>query len=512
MEQSQVITETDVRSRLLETARAMVLRGEQKFSIAGLCAEAGLDRAAFRAHFSGKTQLMAALMAQAQILASPAPEPAPAPAPVAAVAAPAEAPKTQDQTPKAASEPSVPTPDAWLERRLRVFERALTALEAKAEASSREQARVIAELEERLAKMGPAEERHLEQRPVTPAAPVAVKPAPVAVVAPVEEILEAPGQNPATAEAAAEDVAEAAPVETVEKNANLLEIAPAPAVSLSKEEMAEVLQAARGKARAAAAAPEPAAKTASPSRARWLAIGGLALLVLFLCIGLSLGKAALATRASAATESDAVAHSKAPQGLLARTIAEADAGDAKAQVRLAMMYLKGDGVAADAAAALRWSRAAAEAGQPVGEYLLGSLYREGSAVPADAVKAFGLFEAAANKGNLKAMHNLAIAYAEGLGTDKNEAKAAEWFKRAAERGYVDSAFDLAVLYERGLGVTQDLKEALTWYGIAARMGDVPAEERVTVLRGQISSQAASLAADAARNFSPVPPLSDANRL
>ena len=51
-----------IRGLLLETARAMVLRGDNKFSIASLCAEAGVDRAHFRVHFTGKTALMAALM------------------------------------------------------------------------------------------------------------------------------------------------------------------------------------------------------------------------------------------------------------------------------------------------------------------------------------------------------------------------------------------------------------------------------------------------------------------
>ena len=44
----------------------------------------------------------------------------------------------------------MPTPDAWLERRLRVFERALNALEARADTTAREQARAIAQLQERL--------------------------------------------------------------------------------------------------------------------------------------------------------------------------------------------------------------------------------------------------------------------------------------------------------------------------------------------------------------------------
>ena len=57
----------------------MVLRGDNKFSIAALCAEAGVERAAFRAHFSGKTALMAALMQ--------ATDPQPVPTPAAPAAA-----------------------------------------------------------------------------------------------------------------------------------------------------------------------------------------------------------------------------------------------------------------------------------------------------------------------------------------------------------------------------------------------------------------------------------------
>src|SRR4051812_5366626 len=247
MEQGEAIKETDARSRLLETARAMVLRGEPKFSIATLCAEAGVSRADFRAQFSGKTQLMATLMAEAQApTSSPVSVCAAAPAPAPEPVKPAEA------TPKAAPEPSVSTPDAWLERRLRVFERALTALEAKAEAAGREQARVIAELEEKLAQLEPgAKERRLEQRPVTmqaPAPAAAAAPAPLtaASVTALEDLLE-------TDEGAGESdqpvQPQAASAQAEDKPSALLEITPAPVVSLSREAMAEVVQLARGKVR-----------------------------------------------------------------------------------------------------------------------------------------------------------------------------------------------------------------------------------------------------------------------
>jgi localization factor PodJL len=468
------------RGLLLETARELVLRGDGKFSIAALCAAAGVERADFRAHFTGKTALMAALMHE---------RPATAPAQSAPVEA-APAPVSKAGVPP---EPSVSAPDAWLERRLRVFERALNALEAKAETTARSHARAIAQLEERLAALGSA-------APATvPEAPEAQQAAPEAHQA------EAP-----------REALPAAPEPEAPKNPapELPALAPLPVQSFSREEMADVLQNAREAARAAAAAAAAEPEAVSPDRslrARWLAIGALSLVVLFLCIGLSLGKGALGGTA-AAREADGVAHRHVAGTGIARTIALADAGDARAQAKLALAYLRGEGVASDPITALRWSSVAAKSGQPVAEYLLGALYQQGEHVKADPARAFAWFSAAAGKGNLKAMHNLGIAYAQGLGTMKDDAKATLWFTRAAERGYVDSAFDLAVLYERGEGVPQDLRQALKWYEIAGLAGDTPSKERAEFLRGQMGPVEARLAANAAMAFAPLPALGEANSL
>jgi TPR repeat protein len=333
-------------------------------------------------------------------------------------------------------------------------------------------------------------------------------------VTPIEDMIVSPAPENSVPDAPAEAMDEAGQPEPEKRNPALLDITPARPVSLSREEMAEVVNQARDRAKAAAA--ELEAVPPDRSRIRWFAVAGLSLLVLFLFIGLSLGKNSLTSGASAATadtvQEDGVAHRQDAVGAIARMTALADAGDEDAQTRLALTYLKGDGVAADPAAALRWARAAADSGQPVAEYLMGIFYRDGKVVKADDQAAFTWFSSAAAKGNLKAMHNLAIAYAQGQGTPADEKQAAEWFRRAAERGYVDSAFDLALLYERGLGVPQDMKQALTWYGIAAQAGDVPAAERVVALQNQISRQAATLAAFAAKNFTPLTPLGGANRL
>jgi TPR repeat protein len=498
MGQSETRADEDTRTRLLEAARAMVLRGDSKFSVASLCAETGVDRVAFRAHFAGKTALMAALMQVPSVTES---------VPVA-VAAPE--PASPEPVSKAVPESSVPAPDAWLERRLRVFERALNTLEAKAENAARDHARAIAQLEERLSGVP-----HSVAAPALVPAPVKedATPAPLPGEAPqVPQQVDAPrAPQVHSVELAGEMQAEVAPAEEMGKQAaqELLALPPLPATTLSKEEMTDMLQTVRDKVRAAA---EPQALPPDNSkRTRWLAIGALSLVALFLCIGLSLGKNLLGSSASA-QESDGVTYRHAASSTLARTIALADAGNTRAQARLALAYLRGQGSARDANAALLWGFSAAKAGDPVAQYLLGALYQQGDHVKTDPGRAFVWFSRAAEKGNLKAMHNLAIAYAQGQGTAKDEAKAAEWFTRAAERGYVDSAFDLAVLYERGTGVKQDLRQALKWYDIAAMAGDAPSKERVDFLGRQMGAADIKLATNAAAAFSPLPALGEANSL
>ena len=510
MQHSEHNTDQGTRSRLVETARTLVLRGDGKFSISHLCREAGVDRDAFRNHFAGKAALMAVVM-QSQSAAA-----APQISEVSAAREMLEAPDApepvSEPTPKAEQtvEPSVSTPDAWLERRLRVFERALNALEAKAEASAREQARVIAQLEERLNGV-PAQVPGLELVPAVMALPMPVPQKPKTEAAPQ------PAPNAAKVHRVEMvKLDEVPPADEMHKKAGpgWEELPPAPVAVTSKEEMAGMLQSVREKVRAAAVEPPPPLPS-NGARTRWIAIGALSLVALFLFIGFSLGKNALGGSASAGEnikQSDGVSYRHVASGMLATTTALADAGNTRAQARLALAYLRGQGSAGDANAALLWSLSAARSGNAVAQYILGALYEQGDHVKADPALAFAWFSRAAQKGNLKAMHNLAIAYAQGLGSATDEAKAAAWFTRAAERGYVDSAFDLAVLYERGTGVTQDLKQALKWYDIAAQAGDAPSKARAIFLRGQMKAADIKLAENAAMAFSPLPALGEANSL
>jgi TPR repeat protein/AcrR family transcriptional regulator len=193
----------------------------------------------------------------------------------------------------------------------------------------------------------------------------------------------------------------------------------------------------------------------------------------------------------------------------------AEAGNTGAELLIGLEYLNGSGVARNDTGAYQWLARAAAKGQPLAQYNLGMLCENGRGVRADAVQAFQWYGSAALRGNRRAMHSLAIAYADGLGTTKNLPEAAHWFERAATLGAVNSQFNLAVLYERGLGVKQSLVDAYKWYAIAAAQGDRESQARIAALTSSLPSvdldgarnEAVAFkpeTVDAAANFAPRP--------
>jgi localization factor PodJL len=189
---------------------------------------------------------------------------------------------------------------------------------------------------------------------------------------------------------------------------------------------------------------------------------------------------------------------------LDKLTAMANAGNARAELVVALKYLDGDGVPANDAEGAKWLEKAAAQGEPLAQYRLGTLYERGKGVTADAAKATKWYAAAAQSGNRKAMHNLAVAYAQGSGVAKNFTEAARWFSRASALGLSDSQFNLAVLYERGLGVPQSLVDAYKWYAIAASQGDTESKTRIDALATQISADDRAAAQRAAEQFKPQP--------
>lgn len=187
-----------------------------------------------------------------------------------------------------------------------------------------------------------------------------------------------------------------------------------------------------------------------------------------------------------------------------------EADDTKTLLTNGLAYLDSGAEKGDDTRAADLIAKAAMRGEPVAQYWLGTLYEHGRGVAADPGEAIRWYEASALQGNLKAMYKLGVFYAEGWGSQRNYGEAARWFSRAAEMGYINAQFNLAVLYERGLGVPQSLLDAYKWYAIAAAQGDRDSASRVDALSSQISAEDLATARQSVSAFKPEPRQADAN--
>src|SRR5690242_18696919 len=99
-----------------------------------------------------------------------------------------------------------------------------------------------------------------------------------------------------------------------------------------------------------------------------------------------------------------LANAQAPD--FGKTLSAAQNGDVHAQSVLGYMYLAGEGVTKDGAAALKWLRKAAEQGDLDSQCNLGAIFASGQGVPRDYVEAGHWFRKAAERGHAGAQCNL----------------------------------------------------------------------------------------------------------
>jgi uncharacterized protein len=148
----------------------------------------------------------------------------------------------------------------------------------------------------------------------------------------------------------------------------------------------------------------------------------------------------------------------------------AEAGDAKAQNKLGVMYDNGLGVPQDYLEALKWFRMAAEQGHADAQHSLGLLDEDGPGAGAYA-KAVKWYRLAAEQGHADAQYRLGIMYEEGRGVMfSSRNKARKWYRLAAEQGDNVAQYELGNMYRGGEGVPQDNVMSHVWYNIAAANG------------------------------------------
>ncbi len=121
----------------------------------------------------------------------------------------------------------------------------------------------------------------------------------------------------------------------------------------------------------------------------------------------------------------------------------ADAGDARAQSNIGVMYDNGDVVAEDDAEAVRWFRLSAEGGFPTGQFNLAVMYKGGTGAEQNLTTALRWYQAAARQGHPQAQMALMQAYYFGNGATQDYALAYMWLTIAAEAGFAEAADGLA---------------------------------------------------------------------
>jgi TPR repeat protein len=174
----------------------------------------------------------------------------------------------------------------------------------------------------------------------------------------------------------------------------------------------------------------------------------------------------------------------------------ATAGNVKAQVALAQLYLRGEGVTKDLAEAARWYReAASKHNDANAQYALGVLLDRGIGVEKDPIEALLWFQRAAQQGHPAALTNTGVAYSKGEVVPRDYAKAATYFQRAAEAGVAQAQFNLGLLYENGLGVQKDPVQAYRWFSAAAKGGDPGAPQALERLMPTMSADDLARAKD-----------------
>jgi tetratricopeptide (TPR) repeat protein len=124
------------------------------------------------------------------------------------------------------------------------------------------------------------------------------------------------------------------------------------------------------------------------------------------------------------------------------------------------------GTAAQTPAPSRFDRlvANAEKGDAAAQVELGILYYEGLADSRrpDYAKALEWFQRAADQGDAKAQDRIGLMYYSGKGVPQDFAQAAHWYQLAAQGGNYHARLQLSDMYQRGLGVPRDLSESRKW--------------------------------------------------
>ena len=121
-------------------------------------------------------------------------------------------------------------------------------------------------------------------------------------------------------------------------------------------------------------------------------------------------------------------------------MAAAKAGNPLAQLRLAIMYERADGVPHDKKSAFMWYSQAAAQGEPASQTELGGYYEAADLVPENWDLAAKLYQASAVQGWANGQFVFARAYQFGIGVPQSRQLAIAWYQKAAAQGTKAGAY------------------------------------------------------------------------
>ena len=154
--------------------------------------------------------------------------------------------------------------------------------------------------------------------------------------------------------------------------------------------------------------------------------------------------------------------------------AQAEKGDAEAQLQLGMRYAEGDGVVQNDKEAVKWFALAAQQGLAEAQYQYGHALLQGRGVVQDYKAAFS------------------------------------WIEKPAQRGYAKAQYSLGELYRFGTGTAVDKARAYLWFNLAAAQGVEAAAKERDSLVWQLKPEQIAAMQEEARRMSPVPPAASAS--
>jgi hypothetical protein len=131
-------------------------------------------------------------------------------------------------------------------------------------------------------------------------------------------------------------------------------------------------------------------------------------------------------------------------------------------------------------AAIFYNQAAAQ-GHDKAQYRLGILYINGQGVMQSDVRAAESFQQAAEQGLADAQYALGVLYQMGRGVEQSNQRAAELFRVAADQNHPEAQYALAFHYFYGQGVPQSKEIAVIWLKKAAALGDYSARSKLKQL-------------------------------